>query len=161
MVKIRGGARLQKRLNEMAADLGVKATLRVGFLSDATYPDGTSVAMVAAIQNFGNGKIPPRPFFTNMVKTKSAGWPDALAKILVSNEFRAVDALHLLGEGIKGQLAQSIQDTNSPPLSPVTLKRRGVDPAMVFNPSDMATFGAKPLVHTGVMLGSIDSEVSE
>lgn len=160
MVKIVGGQKLQAALDKLSADVAQPMTLRVGFLEGATYPDGTSVALVAAAQNFGTGKIPPRPFFSNMVRTKSGGWPAALAKILKSNNFNAADGLKLMGEGIVGQLRQSIVDTNSPPLAESTLKSRGVA-GMVFNPSDQSTFGAKPLVRTGHMLNSADYEVEE
>lgn len=160
MVRILGGDKLEAALKDLAGRVATPATLRVGFLEGATYPDGTSVAMVAAVQNFGNGKIPPRPFFSNMVKMKAETWGPALAKILQANDFNAKDALSLMGEGIKGQLQQSIIETNSPPLAESTLKARGVG-GMVFKAGDQATFGAKPLVHTGHMLNSVDFEVEE
>lgn len=47
-----GGAAMQEKLREIASKLEAK-TLRVGFLEDATYPDGTSVATVAATNEFG------------------------------------------------------------------------------------------------------------
>ncbi len=52
--------RLQKALS--AAD---KSDLQVGWFESAKYDDGTPVAGVAAIQEFGSAKnrIPPRPFF--------------------------------------------------------------------------------------------------
>lgn len=142
-MKISGGEKLEKRLQEMARNIGKPATLSVGFLEGATYPDGTSVAMVAAIQNFGATArgIPPRPFFSNMVADKSPEWPEALGKILVAKNYDASGSLELMGQGIKGQLQQEIVDTNSPPLSPVTVARKGT---------------AKPLVDTGHMLASVD-----
>ena len=49
-----------------------------------------------------------------------------------------------MGQGISGQLKQSIVDTNEPPLAASTIARKGF---------------AKPLVDTGHMLQSVDYEV--
>lgn len=51
-----GGDKLTAYLANILKEAEQGETLRVGFLEDATYPDGTQVAMVAATQEFG-GKI--------------------------------------------------------------------------------------------------------
>ncbi len=146
MVTLTGGDKLISRLNELAKSVTKSATLSVGFLEGATYPDGTSVPMVAAIQEFGAParNIPPRPFFRNMIAEKAESWPDAVAALLETNDYDATQTLMQTGEGIKGQLQQSIKDTNSPPLAPATIKKKGFD---------------KPLIDTGVMINSIDYKV--
>jgi hypothetical protein len=146
-VKLTGGHVLERKLAQIARNLSSSAEVRVGFLDNATYPDGTSVALVATVQEFGspvNG-IPPRPFFRNMIADKSPGWPKALEKLLVANGYDAKIALGQMGAGIAGQLRQSIVDTNSPPNAPSTIAKKG---------------SSKPLVDTGHMLQSIDFEVS-
>jgi hypothetical protein len=145
---LRGGQKLEAALKELSKKIEKKATLRVGFLEGATYPDGTPVAMVAAIQDFGapGAGIPPRPFFRNMIAEKSPGWGPATGKLLVANNYDVDKTLSQVGEGIKGQLQQSIHDTNSPPLKPATIKRKGFD---------------KPLVSTGHMLNSVDYDIKE
>ena len=142
-MQIKGGEKLKAALDKIAQSVTKPATLQVGFLEGATYPDGKSVAMVAAIQNFGAPArgIPPRPFFSNMVKDKSPEWPEALGKVLVAKSYDATAALELIGQGIKGQLQQSVVDTNSPPLSPRTIARKGFD---------------KPLIDTVTMQNSAD-----
>ena len=77
MATISGGQKLDAALREMASKVAVPATLRVGFLENAKYPDGTPVAMVAAIQDYGapGAGIPPRPFFRNMIADKQREWP--------------------------------------------------------------------------------------
>lgn len=146
MAVISGGAKLEARLREIAKGVTKKATLRVGFLEGATYPDGTSVPMVAATQEFGSPEqgIPPRPFFRRMIAAKSASWGNATAKLLIQNDYDAEKTLGLVGMGIKGQLQQSIRDLTDPPLAPATVARKGFD---------------KPLVDTGHMLNSVDFEV--
>lgn len=152
MVTISGGAKLQRALDEIARKIGDGAELRVGFLENATYPvdadnpddAGKSVAMVAAAQNFGTSRIPPRPFFSNMVKDKSPDWPRKLGNVLKQADYDVNLALGRMGEGIKGQLQQSIHETNAPPLAESTIARKGF---------------AKPLIDTSHMLNSVDSEV--
>lgn len=146
MAAVKGGDRLESKLRDLAEHLAAPAMVRVGFLEGATYPDGTSVALVAAVQNFGSMArgIPPRPFFSNMIRDKSPDWGDKLANIMRLNGYDARRSLELMGQGIAGQLRQSIVDTNAPPLSEKTIARKGFE---------------KPLIDTGVMLQAVDSEV--
>ena len=146
MAVIRGGEKLEARLKELAEKVSNPGTLRVGFLPGATYPDGTSVAMVAIIQDMGapGVGIPPRPFFRNVVATGKNTWGSALAAILKANDFDGKKALQLMGDGIKGEIVNSINNGSYAPLKPATAKRKGFD---------------KPLIDTGHMLNSVDYEV--
>lgn len=141
-IEIKGGQKLAATLARLAASLKQGATLRVGFLEGATYPNGTSVALVGAVQNFGAPKrgIPARPFFSGMVKSKSGGWGAAVAANLRATNYDVPVAMARVGEGIKGQLQQSIRDLWAPPLAPATVKRKGFD---------------KPLIDTGHMINSV------
>lgn len=161
MATIRGGTRVQSTLQEFATLLGNATSVRIGFLENATYPDGKPVAMIAAIQEFGapGAGIPPRPFFRNMIAAKKAEWPAAIADLLRDNGYDALRTLQLTGEAVSGQLRQSIVDTNSPPLAASTLRKRGVAAGTKYDPANPATYGAKPLVDTGHMLNSIEYEV--
>lgn len=174
---VTGGSKLKLELDKIAAKLGSGGAVKVGFLAGATYPNGTSVAMVAAIQNFGAPKvgIPPRPFFTNMVKDKSPGWPKAIAANLKETNYDVRLTLGRVGAGIEGQLQQSIIDLHSPALSPVTVMLRGMksnDSSLVVTGSTVAearrrvalgmtNYGAstKPLIDDGHMLNSTGHEV--
>ncbi|MEI7410060.1 hypothetical protein [Pectobacterium aroidearum] len=61
MSDLSGGEKLQKYLEEMEKNLSTGSGLKVGFLEGATYPDGTSVPMVAAVNEFGGSiNIPAR-----------------------------------------------------------------------------------------------------
>lgn len=172
MATIKGGDKLKATLAALSRKVGRGAALRVGFLEGSTYPDGTSLPMVAAVQNFGSPAkgIPPRPFFTNMVADKSPGWGPALGRILDANDLDAEKSLRLMGEGIKGQLQQAIVDTNAPANSPVTdlLKQRFPMGGHTFADlqdarRDVANGetapAGKPLVWTSHMLNSVDYEV--
>lgn len=147
MAEVVGGDKFEKHMAQIARMLGGGSALKVGFLSNATYPSGTPVALIAAIQNYGAPRagIPPRPFFSNMVKEKSPEWPAAIANLLKKNDYAAERVMRLAGEAIVGQLRQSIVDTNDPPLAPSTIRRKGF---------------AKPLVDSAHMLNSADYEVN-
>jgi hypothetical protein len=173
MATVSGGAAADKYLADLARKLGKGKTLKVGFLAGATYPDGTPVAMVAAIDNFGapSKGIPPRPFFTNMVRDESPEWGPALGTLITQNDGDTDKALDTLGLGIVGQLQQAIVDMNEPANSPVTnlLKQRfptgGQTFADVLQARRDVAAGAeapagKPLVWSGHMLNSAAHEVS-
>lgn len=160
MVRIVGGRDLEHALDGIARSLGVgtKKVLRVGFLEGATYPGGSvknragktvqtsdvNVATVAAAQEFGTSTIPARPFFRTMVSNKEREWGPAAAKLLKANDYDVDRTLNQVGMGIKGQLQQSILDTNAPALAASTIKAKGFD---------------KPLIDTGHMINSVDYEI--
>lgn len=144
-VGLKGGEALVRRLEEMAKKLGDGGTLRVGFLEGATYPDGTPVALVAAVNEFGrpDRNQPPRPFFRGMISEKQKDWPRALGAVAKNTDYDIDKTLGQMGEGIKGQLQESIQQLDSPALSPVTVARKGFD---------------KPLIDSGHLMASVDYE---
>lgn len=146
MSTLSAGGGLEAALDKIASALKEGGTVRVGFLEGATYPDGTSVPMVAAINEFGapSRKQPPRPFFRRMITAKSKEWPAAVEANLKATNYDAARTLILVGEGIVGQLRQSIVDLTEPPLAASTIKAKGFD---------------KPLIWHSVMLNSVDYEV--
>lgn len=156
-----------------------RTVLNVGFLEGSTYPDGTSVPMVAAIQEFGAPKvgIPPRSYFRTMVARESPQWAPALGALLRDSDYDVRRTLTQMGEHVRGQLQQSIADLRDPPLSPVTLMLRRMlkdDPDLVVTRGTVAEARArvaagedysgvstKPLVDTGYLLGSVDFELAK
>lgn len=48
-----GGEALEAKLREIAEKVGKAKTVNVGFLAGATYPDGTPVAYIAAVNEYG------------------------------------------------------------------------------------------------------------
>ena len=145
-MEIKGGDKLAAKLAEIGHSVQSSHTLKVGFLAGSTEADGTPVPLVAAINEFGapSRGQPPRPFFRRMIAEKSKGWPDQLSNLLKQNDMDAHTALEFMGEGIKGQLQESITSFTDPPLSPKTVKRKGF---------------SKALIETGTMLNSIGVEV--
>lgn len=148
MASISGGGKLMTRLQAISGKTDGLPTVSVGFLSDASYPDGTSVAEVAGVNEFGNpaNNQPPRPFFRRMVAEKKGTWGNAVALQLAETDYDIPKTLDRMGQGIKSQLQESIRNLTDPPLSPVTVKRKGFD---------------KPLIDTAHMLNSVDYRVDE
>lgn len=176
MAKMTGGAKMDAFLRDMEKKITRPAMLRVGFPEGAQEPDGTSTAMVAAIQNFGSPAmgIPPRPFFTNMIRRYRGTWPPLMAKALKANDMDATKALDAVGGVIAGELRQQLRETMTPPLSPVTLMLRSMrigktDEPVTFamvqeararvaageQPKGLSATGSRPLVYSGSMLASI------
>ena len=172
-----GGEKLAKVLAEIGKNSN--GGLNVGFLSGATYPDGTSVAQVAFWNEFGHGgnfPAPPRPFFRSMIANHSEEWPKTLARGLKYYDYDAKSALSAMGELIKGQLQESISTIAGPELSETTkiLRARfGNNPQEITRTDVLAAqkaaadgetgasgTQAKPLVWTGTMLNAVDYEVN-
>lgn len=180
-VSLKGGEKFRKKLEEISGNLNNGGALKVGFLSNARYASGTPVAQIAAIQNFGAPAkgIPPRPFFSNMIKDKSDGWPKGIATQLKETNYDVDATLNRTGQAIAGQLRQAIVDTNEPPLSQVTLmlrKMRTENPDLVVTAKTVGQAAAriaagespggvstKPLVDIGPegghMLQSVDYSI--
>jgi hypothetical protein len=146
MASFSGGEAVEKKLAEIARKVGSGNTVKVGFLDGATYPDGTSVPMVAAANEFGDPGMnrPPRPFIRNMIQEKSPDWPDEISKILVATGYDSNATFSLMGERIKSQMQESIREFSEPPLADSTIAKKGFD---------------KPLIDTSVMINSVDYQV--
>lgn len=146
MAAVKGGEKIAAKIEQIRKKLTNAKQVRAGFLEGATYPDGTSVAMVAAANEFGStgeGRFqPPRPFFRQAIDGNKTKWSNGLAKSLMKDD--AQTALSKAGEVITGDVQSSIQSLVSPALAQSTIKAKGFD---------------KPLIDTGHMLRSIDYEV--
>lgn len=152
--QLQGGDALRKHLVTIARRLGAPGAVNVGFLEDATYPGvhgirGTKrfagpVAQVAFWNEFGTETTPPRPFIRDMVASKSPRWGLGLGIALRATNYDAHKSLRIMGEGIQGQMVQSIRNFRDPPNSPRTIAIKGFD---------------KPLVDEGIMERSVDYQV--
>lgn len=179
-IALKGGDRLQAKLEEIARKLGTKKVIRAGFLSKSTYPDGTPVATVAAWNNYGTMNAPARPFFTNVIQQKSPEWAAILMQLLKNTDYDVDKAFNQMGAVMAGQIRQAIVDMNDPALSPITLMLRKIKDERGDRNGDTITAAtlseaasrvaageqgatgtrAKVLVDTAHMLNSVDHEVT-
>lgn len=111
----------------------------VGFMENATYPDGTPVAAVAFWNNYGTSTSLARPFFSNMIEEEKPTWGKKVAAGLKAMDGDGEKVLGAMGLDIQGALIQSIRDFKDPPNAPYTVKKKG------FN---------KPLIDTADMVNS-------
>lgn len=141
------GGNIVNRLALYAEKFRDPPVVKVGFLESATYPDGTSVPTVAAVNEFGapSRGQPPRPYFRRMITEKKSSWGDAIVLNYKDTGRDINKTMDRMGQGMKGQLQQSIRDLRDPPLKPSTVKSKGFD---------------KPLIDTGHMLNSVDYKVT-
>ena len=150
--------------------------LKVGFLEGSTYPDGTSLPMVAASNEFGNpaSGSPPRPFFRNAISENEVKWSENAESLMKSHGGDTSLVLDLMGQIIRDDVMRSIDSLDSPALSPVTVLLRSRFPMR-----DGMTFGdvlkaredvkngiigsgnSNPLIWTGHMQSSVDYEVGD
>lgn len=122
-----------------------KNKLEVGFFKDAKYENGMAVADVAKIQEYGTLKIPARPFFRIAIDKNTAKWFNVFKnQFLVNNNIEL--SLNQVGEVARGDVVSSITNLMSPPLSDVTIKKKG---------------SSKPLIDTGFLRASVNYKVSK
>lgn len=126
---------------------GVQA--KTGWFETAHYPDGTAVAYVATIHEFGtpNNRPPMRPFMRPAVADHGREWIDQLgqgAKMCLTTGADPAGVLEAVALGAAGNVAEKIQAVMAPALAEVTVKRKGF---------------SKPLVDTGQMIQSVTGKV--
>ena len=141
---MRGGGKFKRMLEQMAERGDLGARVQVGIIEQATYKDGQSVAQVAAWNEFGTTHIPSRPFFRQTIAQNKSQWGKQAASVLKAHHYDVPLALGAVGEIVKGQLVDTIQNFNQPPNATSTIAKKGFD---------------KPLVDTGTLWRSIDYQV--
>ncbi|OWK42055.1 hypothetical protein [Fimbriiglobus ruber] len=102
---------------------------KVGWFPSATYEDGTPVALVASVQEFGHGPIPPRPFFRPTIAAEENNWKQYAAqgaKAVLKGSLTAFAVMDGLGERAQEDVKETINQITSPPLSPITLELRAM-----------------------------------
>lgn len=144
-VVMRGGGKFKSALRE-AAKKAAGGKVKVGIVEQATYENGRSIAQVAYWNEYGTATIPPRPFFRQTIAEHKDEWPEKAAAVMRRNGGDATQTLELMGESVKGQLVETIQNFREPPNAESTVRKKG------FN---------KPLIDTGTLWRSIGYEVEE
>jgi hypothetical protein len=145
-MKLLGGDKLRSTLTSIETNSSNATTVKAGFLAGATpYPDGTAVAMIAVIHDFGapNRGIPPRPFFRAAAAAGAKTWPPLMAK-LSANGYDARTTLEFIGARMQKDIKDSIRNGGWAPLKPATIARKGF---------------TTPLIDTGQMVNSVNYEV--
>lgn len=139
--------------------------LRVGFFETQQYDDGTPVAYVAAIHEFGAPEqgIPPRPFMRPAAEEHKSEWDRAFADGAAAAARGAItpeQVLEQIGLVAAGNVSEAIAAVQEPPLKPETVqqKQRAYErPGTLYqdpdSPGDAGSL-TKPLVRTGQLIQS-------
>ena len=138
-----------KRVGSLSAALSkykdMNASVRVGVLENATYPDGTPVAMVAFWNEYGTRTADPRPFFRTTVSEQKKNWVLSVQNLMKMHN-NPQQVMGLIGESMKGNIVQSIVSFSDPKNADSTERAKG------FN---------NPLIDKGILMRTISWEVSE
>ena len=121
--------KLENHLEEIERNALKANSVQIGFMENAVYGDGTQVALVAMVQEFGSpiNNIPPRPFFRTMIANESPNWSALVKSNLQRTNYDARRTLSLTGDTIAQQLKDSILNGNWAPNAPSTIARKGFD----------------------------------
>ena len=119
-----------KKVGSLSAALSkykdMNASVRVGVLENATYPDGTPVAMVAFWNEYGTRTSPVRAFFRTTVSEQKKNWVLSVQNLMkMHNDPKQV--MGLIGVNIQEQLVHSINTWSDPPNAPYTIEKKGFD----------------------------------
>ena len=142
-------------IKKMLAELE-KKEIRVGFFENSKYTDGTPIAYVAAIQEFGHGPIPPRPFMRPAELQNKNKWQAGIAagvKAALNGSITINAALEQVGMVAAGDVRKAIKAVTAPPLADSTISGRQS------RKKGKKAASTKPLVDTGQMLQAVTSAV--
>lgn len=133
--------KIKKQLNkQLKPTLG----LGVGFFDTATYPNGKKVAQVAHDNEYGFGKVLPRPFFRTTIDEKSKEWGALIASEQVKNK-DMFKTLNVVGTIASNDIADSIINLSSPANAESTIQKKG---------------SSNPLVDSTLMSRSVTHEIT-
>lgn len=123
------GARLAVALKALD---GLQA--KTGWFESSKDARGIPTATKAAANEFGTDKIPPRPFIRPTVAAKGKEWTGMLrdgSRAVIRGERQAVQVMELVALAAAADVAKAIQTLTSPPLSTITIKRKGFTKPLV------------------------------
>lgn len=167
---------LEKAIKGLA---GAEST--VGWFESAKYEDGTPVAGVAAVQEFGSAarSIPPRSYFRTTSAEQQAPWAklaEGAAQQIVKGQMAPEDMAEALALRAEGDVRRKISRIMEPPLSTITLLARmhrkgggAVTGKTVGElaakadqgPQKITGVSTKPLVDSRVLINTLTSQVTK
>lgn len=161
-----GGRTIRKREGvdrlRVAAQALSGTIAQVGFFESAKYADGTSVASVAVVQEYGSAKmqVPARPFMRTTVEEQRKTWAEHMRKgglAVAQGRFTARQVLDSIGALAAGDVRKKIASIKSPPLKENTIAARRRRYANSGKTGNLT----KPLVDTAIMVNAVTHVVEE
>lgn len=132
------GKRYFRELQKLA-----ELEVQVGFQGDEAYEDGTSLAEVAAYNEFGTSDMPERPFMRQSFENHEAELQAAcdLVNQTLASGGTTEAALNKLGVTVRGLVQEEIVGGGFAPNAESTIRKKGSE---------------QPLIDTGFMRQSVD-----
>lgn len=135
---------------------------QVGWFESAKYEDGTPVAYVAAIQEFGCApkNIPPRPFMRRTIAEREESWrqgAESGAKAILNGAADSLQVMQAIASAARGDIQATIAKVTEPPLKDATVKAR----ERRYATQGRGSSPTKPLIDTGQMIGTITTVVTQ
>lgn len=135
---------------------------KVGFFETAKYPDGTPVAYVATIQEFGSPAqgIRPRSFMRTTISERQESWRRLAlsgAKAILAGNENMDTVLDKIGMAAAGDIRRKITQITTPELKPATVAAR----ARRYADGGKGGASNKPLIDTGILLNSVTNSVED
>lgn len=132
----------------------------IGWFESSQYEDGTKVAYVATIHEFGapSQNIPPRPFIQPTIDANGAEWADQIAKgakRVLDGGIDAEGVMDAVGAMAAGDIKKTIAQVISPALKVSTVKAR----ERAYSQKGITRSLTKPLIDTGLMLATCTNTV--
>lgn len=155
---------------------------KIGWFESAKYEDGTPVAGIAAVQEFGSPSrsIPPRSFFRTTATEKRQEWAktaETVSRAAAQGKIAPDKVMEAVVMVAEGNVRATITKIMTPPLSPITIELRrrkraggtvtGATVGDAAKATKSAFFNAgsgaevKPLVDTGILLNTLTSETTK
>lgn len=173
-------SKFREHLERVPKQFADKA-VQIGWFPSAQYEDGTNVAYVATIHEFGAPeiKIPPRPFMRPAIDTHMPEWKQYMFKGVqaVAQGRRTADQVYeVIGGAAVGDIQYQIETGTYQPLSDITVllrkwRRQGrkitgasvgeAAQALRDGTDSIAGVNADPLRDTGLMVATITHTVGK
>ncbi|AHG75433.1 hypothetical protein X808_9100 [Mannheimia varigena USDA-ARS-USMARC-1296] len=149
-------AALEARIKSLKA--AKNKVVKIGIVEQQQYEDGTPVAYVAAIHEYGSpsNNIPPRPFFRPTISAQKQAWAN-IGKQILQNGGSAEEVLDSVGDRAKSDIFETISNIDAPQLAISTKKarnRKAHQQAAKYGKKPNAV-SIKPLVDTKLLIHSI------
>lgn len=135
---------------------------RVGWFDSSKYDNGQPIAGIAAVQEFGSekNKIPPRLGMRetfDIKKSDFANTAKTISTMVMRGQMQPDNVMEAVTQAAAGAMRERISKISTPALSEKTVAARK---RRLANGGKTATSGiTKPLVDTGLLLGTLNSEV--
>lgn len=118
-----------KALETISVNLQSLASVqgKVGWFETSKYPDGTPVAYVAALNELGHGKTPPRPTMRPTAIEQRNAWTELagyLATQVLQGKITGYQAMDTLTLQAEGDVGKTLAEITTPELSPITIELR-------------------------------------